>query len=875
MASMIRPNRLEVSDRFPILGFTVHTDPSPQWFEVALATDPKLFRAEAKAQRNHTNFYSSHAAGALPAERGEAVYLVPPEVLKRFAGQTKLYYGLATFPDPSRSHAEMVRVPSESSPYISIQALTGRTSRRMMAIPHPRNGHAGNGNGYGARNADELMWAGDAARPGTEAIANAPAVSTPTNGASRAPSTSAQPLTPPVAAPSASAAFAYDDGFGPMPLEATGSEKMEDHGIEEPIPDEAVSTQAMAYSRTFSTSEYPQASRFVQAKWYHTPFSPREINRIVIHITQGGPNINGTIEWFKNPIKKDGTPRPSSAHYIVGQNGEVVQMVKNSDIAAHAMSANSDSIGIEHNARPPGQNDKGLFATEAQYCSSAALVRWLCDQYNIPKDRAHILGHLEVNPGKTDCPNPDTVWDWDYYMGLVTSGNCYPKPAATSSALGSDMPLDAKTNGRSPVSKSPVYHRALGFAGIWREDIERLKTEFVANVQTGRKKNCIVIANASLRKFYGPNLQNSDGSDKRLGSTIQATMALLQSYGLAQSETVFEFNGANGKLTKGERRPDHLRDSVEAWLLNEADKNKMSTSYLFGLSIMDGYHSVLLAVNFNGIGDSLTKIYWADQIYSGWDDVTGGLDARITSRTQGWWDPLAAAKKARTRVTVWPLNPGDQIAVGQGLTAGDFRSRGVDYDDAENEDGIEGDEDDSGDFGMALEAMECSDGFCPENFAANAGTTNFTLKEFRCKDGTEVPEKFRGNVQEVMDNLEILRDELGGSPIKIVSGYRTCAYNKKIYQRKGDREIKTSRHICGQAADLQIADSTPAEVHATIERLIGEGRMQQGGLGIYKTFVHYDVRGKKARWDGRGKSRKSSASGLAAARVTSRVPVYA
>jgi hypothetical protein len=36
MASTIRPNRLEVSDRFPVLGFTVKTGKDP-WFEVALA----------------------------------------------------------------------------------------------------------------------------------------------------------------------------------------------------------------------------------------------------------------------------------------------------------------------------------------------------------------------------------------------------------------------------------------------------------------------------------------------------------------------------------------------------------------------------------------------------------------------------------------------------------------------------------------------------------------------------------------------------------------------------------------------------------------------------------------------------------------------
>jgi hypothetical protein len=46
---------------------------------------------------------------------------------------------------------------------------------------------------------------------------------------------------------------------------------------------------------------------------------------------------------------------------------------------------------------------------------------------------------------------------------------------------------------------------------------------------------------------------------------------------------------------------------------------------------------------------------------------------------------------------------------------------------------------------------------------------------------------------------------------------------------------------------------TPDEVADTIELLIAEGKMEQGGLGRYDTFTHFDVRGSKARWDERSK----------------------
>src|SRR5262245_20090361 len=125
----IRPTRQEVSDRFPVLGFTVNTGRNPL-FEVVLMTDPTLGRSENKTKRSAANFYSTRAAGPLRSERGEGVHLVSPMVLSRFAGQ-KLYYGLATFPDASRAQTEIVAAPTPDSPWINLRGLTGRGSRRM------------------------------------------------------------------------------------------------------------------------------------------------------------------------------------------------------------------------------------------------------------------------------------------------------------------------------------------------------------------------------------------------------------------------------------------------------------------------------------------------------------------------------------------------------------------------------------------------------------------------------------------------------------------------------------------------------------------------------------------------------------------------
>jgi uncharacterized protein YcbK (DUF882 family) len=118
---------------------------------------------------------------------------------------------------------------------------------------------------------------------------------------------------------------------------------------------------------------------------------------------------------------------------------------------------------------------------------------------------------------------------------------------------------------------------------------------------------------------------------------------------------------------------------------------------------------------------------------------------------------------------------------------------------------------------------------------------NFTLAEFACNDGTKVPPELTDNVKLLAANLQVLRDVLG-EPIKINSGYRTPEYNKKIGGKRN------SLHLQAKAADIVVKNKTPKEVAAVIERLIKEKKIKQGGIGIYTGFVHYDVRGSKARW---------------------------
>jgi uncharacterized protein YcbK (DUF882 family) len=121
-------------------------------------------------------------------------------------------------------------------------------------------------------------------------------------------------------------------------------------------------------------------------------------------------------------------------------------------------------------------------------------------------------------------------------------------------------------------------------------------------------------------------------------------------------------------------------------------------------------------------------------------------------------------------------------------------------------------------------------------------TKNFSKEEFDCNDGSEMPINVYHNMVKVANQLQTLRDYIG-KPIQVNSAWRSEEYNASI------GGVKNSQHIMGRAADIVIKGMTPIEVSKIIEELIGKGDMLQGGLGIYSSFVHYDIRGTKARWD--------------------------
>lgn len=121
------------------------------------------------------------------------------------------------------------------------------------------------------------------------------------------------------------------------------------------------------------------------------------------------------------------------------------------------------------------------------------------------------------------------------------------------------------------------------------------------------------------------------------------------------------------------------------------------------------------------------------------------------------------------------------------------------------------------------------------NNGNTALSKNFKVKEFACKDGSD--QIFIS--PELVDVLQKIRDHFGKA-VTINSAYRTPSHNKK------EGGATHSQHLYGTAADIKVSGVSPKDVARYAETLL-TGR---GGIGIYSTFTHIDVREVKSRWNG-------------------------
>jgi len=154
---------------------------------------------------------------------------------------------------------------------------------------------------------------------------------------------------------------------------------------------------------------------------------------LVIHKTASGGSAQDIANFFAND------PAMASTHYVVGQDGTVVQCVLEKDGAGgnccletgHAaylppgVNLNVRTVSIEH-VDPASDNSTPL--TDAQKAASFRLVRDICIRHNIPMRPGDasggIIGHMDIAPlSRARCPGN---YPWAELFAYLQGGSMIP-----------------------------------------------------------------------------------------------------------------------------------------------------------------------------------------------------------------------------------------------------------------------------------------------------------------------------------------------------------------------------------------------------------------------------------------------------------------
>jgi N-acetyl-anhydromuramyl-L-alanine amidase AmpD len=201
---------------------------------------------------------------------------------------------------------------------------------------------------------------------------------------------------------------------------------------------------------------------------------------IVCHITEGA--FDGAVSWLCHP--QSGV----SAHFVVGQDGQITQLVSIEDTAwcngtspdpaqttysgnstlktvrDRKINANLYTISIEH---------EGIWATTKgkltvrQLGASVDLIQWIRSEAEriykvvIPLDREHIVGHYQINPiNKPNCPG--ALFQFDTILKIL-QGRELVQPAVTIADV-RNWNADEGIIGLAAKGDAPVTYDVLRWA---------------------------------------------------------------------------------------------------------------------------------------------------------------------------------------------------------------------------------------------------------------------------------------------------------------------------------------------------------------------------------------------------------------------------
>jgi N-acetyl-anhydromuramyl-L-alanine amidase AmpD len=195
------------------------------------------------------------------------------------------------------------------------------------------------------------------------------------------------------------------------------------------------------------------------ATWVPSPnFEPRRPNLVVIHATE-----QHSVRESLDTLRTANSGGPVSAHYLIGRDGEIYQLVADGERAWHAgpghwgtiTDVNNASIGIELD------NDGESPFAQAEIDALIRLLDDLCSRLDIP--RTQVIGHADFAPTRKRDPGFRFPWKQlaDAGFGAWPKGPLVDPPAGFDPwlalrLLGYPLDQDDTPNHAATVR---AYHR--------------------------------------------------------------------------------------------------------------------------------------------------------------------------------------------------------------------------------------------------------------------------------------------------------------------------------------------------------------------------------------------------------------------------------
>lgn len=267
------------------------------------------------------------------------------------------------------------------------------------------------------------------------------------------------------------------------------------------------------------TEEATKSTDYGPALWVASPYySSRSasVSAVTIHTMQG--SYAGSISWFQS------NPNKVSAHYLIrSSDGQITQMVRESNAAHHVGTHNGYTQGIEHE----GYVSNASWYTTAMYNASAGVTRNFCVRYGIPCSSAYkgpassglsvlptstkIKGHQHFsNQSHTD---PGQYWDWARYYSLLNPG---------SGGVATSKVMDSFETSEGHFNQSPAYSGST--TGIstasTAERVSSIKRNGSWSEQLLLVDNSSTSANWSVRFLSGGGTPSSNTQMAKAGGRV-------------------------------------------------------------------------------------------------------------------------------------------------------------------------------------------------------------------------------------------------------------------------------------------------------------------------------------------------------------------